>query len=112
MPASLSTVVLRPVYRTCRFALWGAALGVMACVHAQAAVVTSVRPLGFIAAAVADGVMPVEVILPDGVSPHDYALRPSDTLRLKKADVLVWVGWGRSWRHFYRDPPRRCRGDT
>lgn len=92
MPASLPTVVLPPVYRTCRFSLWGAALGVMAGVHAQAAVVTSVRPLGFIAAAVADGVMPVEVILPDGASPHDYALRPTDALLLKKADVLVWVG--------------------
>ncbi|OZI13876.1 zinc ABC transporter substrate-binding protein [Sodalis-like symbiont of Philaenus spumarius] len=92
MPASPATVVLRPVYRTCRFALWAAALGVMAGVHVQAAVVTSVRPLGFIATAVADGVMPVEVILPDGASPHEYALRPTDALRLKKADVLVWVG--------------------
>ncbi|MGL9773220.1 MAG: zinc ABC transporter substrate-binding protein ZnuA [Sodalis sp. (in: enterobacteria)] len=92
MPAFLSNAVLRPVYRTCRFALWGAAFGVTAGVHAQAAVVTSVRPLGFIAVAVADGVMPVEVVLPDGASPHDYALRPTDALRLKKADVLVWVG--------------------
>lgn len=92
MPASLSAALLRPVFRTCRLALWGAALGVLAGVHAQAAVVTSIRPLGFIAAAVADGVMPVEVILPDGASPHDYALRPTDALRLKKADVLVWVG--------------------
>lgn len=91
MPASLTTAVLRPVNRSCRFALWGVALGVMACVHAQAAVVNSIRPLGFIAAAVADGVMPVEVILPDGASPHDYALRPTDAMRLKKADVLVWV---------------------
>ncbi|WP_187202822.1 zinc ABC transporter substrate-binding protein ZnuA [Sodalis-like endosymbiont of Proechinophthirus fluctus] len=61
-------------------------------VNTQAAVVASLRPLGFIAAAVADGVMPVEIVLPDGSSPHDYALRPTDTLRLKNADLLVWVG--------------------
>lgn len=58
----------------------------------NAAVVTSIKPLGFIAAAIADGVTPVEVILPDGASEHDYALRPSDLRRIKNADLLVWVG--------------------
>ncbi|UPT56149.1 zinc ABC transporter substrate-binding protein ZnuA [Dickeya zeae] len=59
---------------------------------ACAAVVTSVRPLAFIAAAVADGVTPTEVLLPDGASPHDYALRPSDIQRLKSAQLVIWVG--------------------
>ncbi|MGE9549931.1 zinc ABC transporter substrate-binding protein ZnuA [Erwinia amylovora] len=59
---------------------------------AQAAVVASVKPLGFIAAAIADGVTPVEVLLPDGASEHDYSLRPSDVKRLKGADLVVWVG--------------------
>ena len=59
---------------------------------AQADVVTSVRPLGFIASAIADGVMPTEVLLPDGASPHDFALRPSDIARLRSADLVVWVG--------------------
>ncbi|WP_067435390.1 zinc ABC transporter substrate-binding protein ZnuA [Duffyella gerundensis] len=59
---------------------------------ASAAVVTSIKPLGFIASAIADGVTPVEVLLPDGASEHDYALRPSDIKRLKNADLLVWVG--------------------
>lgn len=58
----------------------------------SAAVVTSVRPLGFIASAIADGVMPTEVLLPDGSSPHDYALRPSDVQRLGQADLVIWVG--------------------
>lgn len=60
----------------------------------SAAVVTSIRPLGFIAAAIAEGVMPteVQVLLPDGASPHDYALRPSDLQRLHDADLVVWVG--------------------
>ena len=53
---------------------------------AQANVVASVKPLGFIAAAIADGVTPVDVLLPDGASEHDYSLRPSDVKRLKNAD--------------------------
>ena len=59
---------------------------------AHAAVVASVKPLGFIAAAIADGVTPVEVLLPDGASEHDYSLRPSDIKRLQGADLVVWVG--------------------
>lgn len=59
---------------------------------AQAAVVASVKPLGFIAAAIADGVTPVEILLPDGASEHDYALRPSDIKRLQSADLVVWIG--------------------
>ncbi|WP_158784835.1 zinc ABC transporter substrate-binding protein ZnuA [Pantoea sp. BAV 3049] len=59
---------------------------------AQAAVVASVKPLGFIAAAIADGVTPVEVLLPDGASEHDYSLRPSDIKRLQGADLVVWIG--------------------
>ncbi|MGP3059694.1 zinc ABC transporter substrate-binding protein ZnuA [Serratia marcescens] len=59
---------------------------------ASAAVVISIRPLGFIASAIADGVTPTEVLLPDGASPHDFALRPSDIQRLRSADLVLWVG--------------------
>lgn len=59
---------------------------------AQADVVASVKPLGFIAAAIADGVTPVKVLLPDGASEHDYSLRPSDIKSLRSADLVVWVG--------------------
>lgn len=59
---------------------------------ASAAVVASIRPLGFIASAIADGVTPIEVLLPDGASPHDFALRPSDIQRLRSADLVLWVG--------------------
>ncbi|ANI29092.1 zinc ABC transporter substrate-binding protein [Yersinia entomophaga] len=59
---------------------------------ASAAVVTSIRPLGFIAASIADGVLPTEVLLPDGASPHDYALRLSDVQRLRQAELVIWVG--------------------
>lgn len=59
---------------------------------AQANVVASLKPVGFIAAAIVDGVTPVDVLLPDGASEHDYSLRPSDAKRLKNADLVVWVG--------------------
>lgn len=59
---------------------------------AAASVVTSVKPIGFIASAIADGVTSVEVLLPDGASEHSYALRPSDVKRLQNADFVVWVG--------------------
>ena len=59
---------------------------------AQAAVLTSIKPLGFIAAAITDGVTDTQVLLPDGASEHDYALRPSDVKRLQDATLVVWVG--------------------
>ncbi len=59
---------------------------------AQADVVTSVRPLAFIAAAITDGITETNVLLPDGVSPHSYAMRPSDIQRLSNADLFIWIG--------------------
>ena len=59
---------------------------------ANAAVVTSMKPLGFIASAIADGVTQTQVLLPDGASEHDYSLRPSDAKRLQNADLVVWIG--------------------
>ena len=41
-------------------------------------VLTTIKPLGFIAAAITDGVSEPKVLLPTGASPHDFALRPSD----------------------------------
>ncbi|HEE0043672.1 zinc ABC transporter substrate-binding protein ZnuA [Citrobacter freundii] len=68
-------------------ALWGSATQA-----ANAAVVASLKPLGFIASAIADGVTDTEVLLPDGASEHDYSLRPSDVKRLQGADLVVWIG--------------------
>lgn len=58
----------------------------------SADVVTSIRPLAFIASGIADGVTETQVLLPDGSSPHDYALKPSDLKKIKQADLFVWVG--------------------
>ncbi|EHG5998499.1 TPA: zinc ABC transporter substrate-binding protein ZnuA [Escherichia fergusonii] len=68
-------------------ALWGSATQA-----ANAAVVASLKPIGFIAAAIADGVTDTEILLPDGASEHDYSLRPSDVKRLQNADLVIWVG--------------------
>lgn len=55
-------------------------------------VVTSIRPLGLIAAALTDGITQPQVLLADGASPHHYALRPSDMRALTEAKVVFWVG--------------------
>ncbi|MGP2488812.1 zinc ABC transporter substrate-binding protein ZnuA [Pantoea ananatis] len=68
------------------------AFATSAALPAHADIVASIKPVGFIASAIADGVTPVEVLLPDGASEHDYALRPSDVKRLQNAELVVWVG--------------------
>lgn len=68
-------------------ALWGASVA-----HSSAAIVTSLKPIGFIAAAIGDGVTDTQVLLPDGASEHDYSLRPSDVKRLQNAELVVWIG--------------------
>ncbi len=53
---------------------------------------TTIKPLGFIAAAITDGVSEPKVLLPTGASPHDFSLRPSDIRNINEADLVVWVG--------------------
>ncbi|QGM81461.1 zinc ABC transporter substrate-binding protein ZnuA [Otariodibacter oris] len=73
-----------------RTALSVALLGATALSHAD--VLTSIKPLGFIASAITDGVTNTQVLLPVTASPHDYSLKPSDVEKLKSADLVVWVG--------------------
>ena len=61
---------------------------------AQAKVVTSIKPLQLIAAAITDGVSTPSALIPDNQSPHHFSLRPSDVRRMLEADVLIWVGPG------------------
>lgn len=61
-------------------------------VASSAAIVTSIKPLGFIATSVAHGVTDVDVLVPAGASPHDYNLKPSDAQKLKSAEMVVWIG--------------------
>ena len=41
---------------------------------ASATIVTSVKPLGFIASSIADAITDTELLVPAGESPHDYSL--------------------------------------
>ncbi|HEX5278390.1 MAG TPA: zinc ABC transporter substrate-binding protein [Fluviicoccus sp.] len=59
---------------------------------ARAEVVTTIKPLTLIAAAVTDGIEQPVQLLPDGLSAHDYSLRPSDRQQLRQATLLVWIG--------------------
>ncbi|URL07296.1 zinc ABC transporter substrate-binding protein ZnuA [Avibacterium sp. 21-595] len=59
---------------------------------ASASVVTSIKPLGFIASSIAEGVTDTQVLVPAGASPHDYNLKPSDVQKLKAANLVLWVG--------------------
>ncbi|MGX2949927.1 zinc ABC transporter substrate-binding protein ZnuA [Ursidibacter sp. B-7004-1] len=59
---------------------------------ANADVLTTVKPLGFIASAITDGVTETKVLLPSSASPHDYSLKPSDVEKLQSANLVVWVG--------------------
>ncbi|WP_407926459.1 zinc ABC transporter substrate-binding protein ZnuA [Aquipseudomonas ullengensis] len=60
--------------------------------RAEVQVLTSIKPLQLIAAAVQDGVGAPGVLLPPGASPHNFALRPSDVRRVQSADLLYWIG--------------------
>lgn len=59
---------------------------------ANAEVLASVKPLGFIASSIADGVTDTQVLVPAGASPHDYSLKLSDIQKVKAADLVLWVG--------------------
>ena len=54
-------------------------------------VLASVHPLALMAASVVPQDQ-LQTLLPAGVSPHDFALRPSDIDRLQEADIILWTG--------------------
>ncbi len=74
------------------FVAISAGLFVIGPVQAQVSVLTSIKPLQLIAAAVEDGVDTPEVLLPPGASPHNYALRPSDVRKVQSVELLYWIG--------------------
>ncbi len=59
---------------------------------ANAEILASVRPLGFIASSIADGVTQNQILVPPGASPHDYNLKLSDIQKVKSADLVLWIG--------------------
>ena len=61
-------------------------------VRAEVSLLTSIKPLQLIAAAVQDGVGTPDVLLPAGASAHHYMLKPSEVRRLRQAGLFYWVG--------------------
>ncbi|OOF71152.1 zinc ABC transporter substrate-binding protein ZnuA [Rodentibacter caecimuris] len=59
---------------------------------AQADVLVSVKPLGFISSAITEGVTQTQILVPPGASPHDYSLKVSDIEKVKSADLVLWIG--------------------
>jgi zinc transport system substrate-binding protein len=60
--------------------------------RAEVQLLTSIKPLQLIAAAVQEGVGTPAVLLPPGASPHRFALRPSDVRRVQSVSLLYWIG--------------------
>lgn len=56
------------------------------------AVLVSIKPLHSLTAAVMKGVGEPGLIVTGAVSPHGYALKPSDARAAEKAKLVVWVG--------------------
>ena len=55
-------------------------------------VLTSIKPLQLIAAAVLDGIATPNLLLPVGASPHSYALKPSERRALDQTQRVYWIG--------------------
>ncbi|MEM7547044.1 MAG: zinc ABC transporter substrate-binding protein [Pseudomonadota bacterium] len=55
-------------------------------------VVTDIAPVHSLVAQVMDGVGAPSLTLPPGVSPHGYAMRPSEAAVIQDADVIFWIG--------------------
>lgn len=60
--------------------------------HAEIRILASIKPLALIAQEIVGENIPVDVLLPNTASPHDYPLKMSDHRRLRDADLILWVG--------------------
>ncbi len=58
----------------------------------EGAVVTSIKPVHSLVAAVMEGVGKPHLIVGGGASPHTYSMRPSDARSLQNAKAVFWIG--------------------
>lgn len=79
--------------RSTVFALF-ASLGVASPAQADLKLVADIPPVHSLLAQVVGDVGKVDLLLSGAVSPHDFALRPSQAQLLSDADAIVWVGEG------------------
>ncbi|MDO6963251.1 zinc ABC transporter substrate-binding protein ZnuA [Rhizobium alvei] len=57
-------------------------------------VITSIKPIHSLAAAIMKGVGEPGLIVEGAASPHTYSMKPSDAERLQDAEIVFWVGHG------------------
>jgi len=55
-------------------------------------VATDIAPVQSLVARVMQGVGTPALIIRQGASPHEYALRPSEAAALARADLVIWIG--------------------
>ncbi|MEP1934580.1 MAG: zinc ABC transporter substrate-binding protein [Roseibium sp.] len=55
-------------------------------------VVTTIKPVHSIAAAIMDGVGTPHILIDGAASPHGFSLKPSQAFLLQGADAVFWVG--------------------
>ena len=55
-------------------------------------IVASIKPIQLMVQQLVGDLGEVEVLIPEGASPHHYNLRPSDMRKLAQTDLVVWVG--------------------
>jgi zinc transport system substrate-binding protein len=60
--------------------------------QAKPLILSSLKPLTLIAQEIAGDRAEVDTLLPASASHHDYPLKVSDHVRLRNADLFVWVG--------------------
>lgn len=60
--------------------------------HKNGRVLVSIPPLYSLTARVMEGVGTPTLLLEEGASPHDYALKPSQALSISKAKLIFWIG--------------------
>lgn len=54
-------------------------------------IVCTLEPYAGIAEYIGGGLVNVSFIIPEGASPHEYSLSPSDLSKIEKADILIMV---------------------
>lgn len=75
-----------------RFAIAAGLLSAAPAVAEVPRVVADIAPVHSLVAQVMQGVGAPELIVTTGMSPHGYALRPSQARALQAADLVVWIG--------------------
>ncbi|WP_026958242.1 zinc ABC transporter substrate-binding protein ZnuA [Aliagarivorans taiwanensis] len=59
---------------------------------AEPVILTSIKPLQLLVTSLYQEQVSTDYLVDPRFSPHDYALRPSDIRKLRRADLIIWVG--------------------